>query len=192
LKSTGVTLFKTAQPHKEALKKAGMKATDQLVSSTGELTADFKNRTFKAVTPKSEAFTVQQGKSVSGDFMSVTAQKSYCTAAAIAVDGLPLAKSGRVLLLHITDVRQENTHYLSGENRVITREPSQDDVNLGKYGTAKFTLQTSGNFKLYALERDGSVSGTVPFRKTADGIEFTADTFRIPGKVVFAYELKKL
>ena len=169
-----------------------MKENTRMIRSTGELTADFKERTFKAVTAGSEALTVLPGKNMAGNFMSVTAMKNYCTAAAIAVDGLPLAKSGRVLLLHITDVRQENTHYLSRENRVIIKEPSQDDINLGKYGTARFNLKTSGNFKLYALERDGSVLGTVPFRKTADGIEFTADTFRIPGKVVFAYELKKL
>ena len=192
LKSADVPLFKTALPHKEALKKVGMKENTRMISSTGELTADFKERTFKAVTAGSEALTVLPGKNMAGNFMSVTAMKNYCTAAAIAVDGLPLAKSGRVLLLHITDVRQENTHYLSRENRVIIKEPSQDDINLGKYGTARFNLKTSGNFKLYALERDGSVLGTVPFRKTADGIEFTADTFRIPGKVVFAYELKKL
>lgn len=192
LKTADIPLFKSARPHGEALKKSGLKDTDQTISSTGELTADFKNCTFKAVTPKSEAFVVPQGRTLNGNFMTVSAQKNYCTVAAVSVDGLPLNESGRILLLHITDVRQENTVFLSAENRVVTKEPSKDDAMLGKHGVARFTLNVLGDFKLYALERDGSVLGEIPFRKIAGGVEFSADTFRIPGKVVFAYELKRL
>lgn len=192
LKSTSVPLLNGKTPHREALALAGQKESKTTVSSTGELTADFVNSTFKAVTPRSEAFLLPQGRKQSGKFLTAEAQKGYSTVAAIAIDGKTLQESGRILLLHITDVRQENTHYLSRENRVITREPSKEDAMLGRHGVVRLFMNISGNFQLNALERDGSVLGRIPFRKSADGISFTADTFRFPGKVIFAYELKRI
>ena len=63
---------------------------------------------------------------------------------------------------------------------------------LGRHGVVRLFMNISGNLQLNALERDGSVLGRIPFRKSADGISFTADTFRFPGKVIFAYELKRI
>lgn len=178
-------------PSRELLRMLGKSETSgQIESSTDELTADFGELTFKAATPCSEALVLPAGKTLSGKTLSATARKGFSVVAVVAVDSRPLKESKRILLLHTTDIRQENICYLSEENRVIVREPAKEDVILGRRGIADVTLKLGpGKFTVRALERDGSVLGEVPSRTLPDGIALTADTFCFADKVVFAYEI---
>ena len=60
----------------------------------------------------------------------------------------------------------------------------------GAAGELVDTYEVSGDgWKLYALNLEGRRVGEVPFRKNADGISFTADTFGPNGDALLAYEL---
>ncbi len=161
---------------------------NQVRSLTGELAADFTAATFSAVTPRSEALILPEGAMLSGNFLTVRASKDFATAAAIAVDGGTLADSGRILLLHVTDVRNEGIKYGSKERKVILENDKAGQL-LAKRGVADFTLRVAGEgWKLYALDFTGKRLGETPFTRGEAGLSFQADTFR-GNAVVFAYEL---
>ena len=110
--------------------------------------------------------------------------------AAIALDHNELRSSNRILLLHVTDVQEEGAKYSGRDMRVILENADTRQL-LARKGVAEISVRTPpGNWKLFALNFSGRRIGEVPFRTTADGIGFTADTF-FGKEVVFAYELTR-
>ncbi len=159
-----------------------------VTSLTGELTADFEAATFKAVTPRSEAFVVPAKQRAAGKFASVESTRGFSVFSAIAVDDKALAESSRILLLHLSNADTEGTQYGSETMQVLLaygRGPV-----LVRKAVSEVSLAASGDgWKLYALNLGGKRVGEVPFRRTEAGIAFTADTFGANGDALFAYEL---
>ena len=156
-------------------------------SSTGELTADFSRKTFTAVTSRSEALVVPEGETVKGTFLSAECRKNFATVGVIALDGKPLARSGRLLLLHLADVKAETIAFTAPDCKVMTS--GGDGQLLARRAIAGIRLNATGSgWKLYRLALTGKRLGTVEFQQDENGIAFTADTFH-NSDVVFAYEL---
>lgn len=167
---------------------AASKDGNRVQSLTGELSADFKAATFRAVTPRSEALILPQGATLAGNFLSARTVRDFATVAAIAVDDRPLAESGRILILHVTDVRNEGIKYGSKERKVILENDMKGQL-LARRGVVDFTARVGGEgWKLFALDFNGKRIGEVPFTAGEKGISFQSDTFR-GNAVVFAYEL---
>lgn len=159
------------------------------VSSTGELSVNWKQQSFSAAGRGSEALVLPEHAVLSGKYLQVHAVKGFSTAAALALDGAELPDSGRILLLHLTDVRPEGLRYYSAENQIVLAEPPPGPL-LGRHGIAEFSLKTaSPALRLYPLSLSGKRHAPIPFEYRGGILRFTADTFRLPGDVVFAYEL---
>lgn len=159
-----------------------------VTSLTGELSADFDKAVFQAVTPRSEAFVLPEKQRAAGRFATAESTSGFSVFSAIAIDGKTLAESSRMLLLHLSNTDTEGTRYASPEMTVL--------LSYGKGATvvrkavSQVSLKVSGDgWKLYALNLEGRRVGEVPFRKNADGISFTADTFGPNGDALLAYEL---
>ena len=91
---------------------------DSVTSATGELKADFRRNTFSAVTPRSEAFVLPEGATGAGKVLEVTSGKGFGVYAAISLDGAPLAESGRLLVLQLTDVLSEGARFASADRKL--------------------------------------------------------------------------
>jgi hypothetical protein len=160
----------------------------KFISSTGELVADLAQRTFCAVTPRSEAVVVPKGRTIGSKVLTVKANDTFCTAGAIAVDHKVLSESGRILLLHLTDVCMENLTFSSGDKRIVTHWTKGQ--LLARRGTADFTLTLSpGKWKLYALQSTGKRLKEISFAYKDGKINFKAQTGIFKNEAVFAYEL---
>lgn len=160
----------------------------RITSSTGELTADFQQGTFRAATPRSEALILPQGKTLDGNILTVRNRKSDCVAGAIALDGQTLAESSRILLLHIADIRNEGLT-LRGSGFLV--EQWGRGPLMAQKAVAEFSLALPGSgWKLHALNFSGKRLYEVPYKTDGGRLIFTADTF---GKTepVFAYELER-
>ena len=111
--------------------------------------------------------------------------------AAITLNGKSFADSSRLLLIHATDCKQENSLYDSRKLSVLKHYGDLQHV-LARHGICEISLSLSeGNWKIYALDFDGKRLGEVPFKQADGQIHFVADTFYGTDQVTFAYELIK-
>lgn len=165
---------------------------DTAVSSTGEILADFKNGTFRLVTPRTEGFFFDRKGRLDGDCLSAESD-SQATIAATSLDGRQLTESERILIIHVTDMQNEGNVYTDNSMETLLKSVHrQRPVSiLFRSAQAEITFRTRlENPKLYALDCSGKRIGKVKYRHTAKGIAFQAKTDR-DGTACFAYELLK-
>lgn len=103
-----------------------------------------------------------------------------------------MSEAERILLLFLTDVRQEGVRFSSQENRVVLANAPQKNAILARRGIGEITLELSAKYEVTALDCAGESLGTVPVRIEKGKLQFTADNFSIQDRVVFAYELKRV
>lgn len=162
------------------------------ISGTGGLKLDLKEQTFIAASSKSEALIIPAGKQLTGTCLTARSVKGFGVVSAIALDGRELSGSERILLLHLTDLRTEGICYLSEENKVILKDAPRGNNILGRHGIMRTELKATGNYRLYALDHDGSRLAEIPVASSGNKLQITLDTFCLSEKVVWAYELVKL
>jgi len=163
-------------------------AANRAASSTGQLFADFDRGTFRAETPESVLLVLPGTQSGSAGPLSVAAMRDFAVFSAIAIDGKPLKQSGRILLLHLTDVKQEGDKF-SADGKVLLSHNGRG-VPLARHGVAELTVKCAGeHWKLYALDLSGRRIAEISFRRESGAVKFRADNFAVAGQVIFAYEL---
>ena len=152
-------------------------------SETGELSVNFKEKSFLADTPQSVAMVLPAGVRRDGKWFSAAATKGFAVAGAVKLT------PDRLLILHLTDVKSEGVSFTGPDMRELTADGK--GPLLARHGVAEITVAPgAGEWKLFALDLSGRRIEPVPFRRAGEKITFQADTFRA-NQVVFAYELVK-
>lgn len=187
-----VAPWRLGQPAPEAVRKILECEKGSVTSCTGDITADFRVGTFRAASGRSEALAIPAGARLTGKRLTVNARQGAQTVAAIALGNTSLEKAGRILLLFLTDVRQEGIVYSSQEDRVVLKEAPRTNAILARRGIGEITLELPVKYEVVALDCAGEALGTVPARFEKGKLCFTADNFSIPNRVIFAYELKRI
>lgn len=183
----------TVIPEKESLnslRKKGPISSAELASdgmrrsSTGEIQMQTKQRIFQVVTPRSEGFVGPAGTELHGKLVSAKTGDVFSALLVASCDKTPLAESGRMLILHLTDCLNSRLRFSSQERHTVE--------NFGKLpllvrrSTAEVTLHgMNGNVTLYALDLSGKRTGKVPVRSENGNLMFRLDN----SAGVFAYEL---
>lgn len=148
---------------------------------------------FRAVSERSEALVQDRNMDNEGSLLRVTGNTTFSTVFAGSADHKPLTESGRILILHITDVKPSRDKWATKGNQLHhyshTPHGTGTYPHLLRIGQATIRLKTplAKNGKLYAVSQTGKRVAEIPFRKLDDGLEFTADTGRQAG--IMAYEL---
>ncbi len=158
-------------------------------SVTGELELNRDRGTFRVVTPRTEVMVHSEPGELNGKFLKSVTFFENSVLAVSSMDGAPLKTSGRMLILHLTDVMNSGGTFADSRRQIYI---SQGKLPLlGRYGRAVLELLTgTGEFELYAVDFSGRrISGPLEFEMAGDRLRFTADTFALDGEVVFAYEL---
>ncbi|MBR0458243.1 MAG: hypothetical protein IJJ26_03315 [Victivallales bacterium] len=156
-------------------------------SPDGQLRIDADAQTFVVRSPKSEAVCLTKGSLGTGGVLAVAEPSVPCTVVAISRDGLPLATSRSILLLHQTNVSNANTKFGDATGNLVVSE-GELEHKLVHRGKAEISLTLSGDapLKVQALSVDGDPLGAVPCR---DG-RFTVATDLFPAGVM-AYHLTR-
>jgi hypothetical protein len=162
---------------REVLEKVG--------APDGQIRFDGGKGLFAVDTPCSKAVLAEAG-TVSLDGFSVTVLDSPATVFAVSLDGKPLAASDRILVAHLTDVRN------SGD-----RIPS--DGTLDGFGSLPLVMQTgraeislarqSSGGAVFALSADGSRAHCVDAACENGTLRFTADISAKGRGPVWLYEI---
>ena len=112
---------------------------------------------------------------------------SFSAILVAAVDDRPLAGSDRILILHLTDVKNTGMKFAGQDMSVLQSWGTLPQ--LMRRGEAEITLAARPGMKLYACGFDGSRKFEVPTEPAGNGkIRFTAKNVTDQGAIV-AYEL---
>ena len=155
-------------------------------SSTGELVLDKKQQTFQSVTPRSESFLLPEGKNGNGKFAVLRNRKSDASFLIASLDG-SLEQSRRILILHLTDVKNEGSVFR--DPRLVILEKNGSTQPLILRGEALLSLNHPFHGTLYACDITGRRIREVP-RILQNGKESFLLKTDFDGKTpVLVYEL---
>lgn len=154
---------------------AAIRSGGRLVSSTGEVEVEPAKRRIRIVTPKSEAFTLEQGD-IAGNAAAVNGADRFQTISLHALDDRPLKESSSILLLHVTNTAATGMRF-HDESRRMLEDWGQLPL-LVETGRAGITLRHrhSGDLKIEMLAWDGAVTGELPATAADGTLRFTVNT----------------
>lgn len=160
-------------------------------SSTGELVVDQKKLTLKICTPRSEAFIAPEGSRLKGGFARANFKKGRSAVLVASVEKRPLRFSDRILILHLSGIKNTNMKFSDPEMTILEEWGSLPILAR----SAETELTLDGDFsgwKLYALSPGGKRLFEVPFVADTENQKTSIRLKTVRGKdVIFAYELAK-
>lgn len=154
------------------------------VSETGQLQINPGLGQMKAVTLLSEAFTFSKPGEATGQNMHVQIDEGFGTVAAISIDGKPLGESQRILLLHLTDLQNNNAKYSNPRMTMLLDKGGLP--HLIRAGQAKVSIRTYRELIVYPLDASGRRMEAIPAELNDGWLNVYLDN-RKTG--VMAYEL---
>lgn len=106
-----------------------------------------------------------------------------------SLDGAPVARSGRLLLTHVTDVQDEGVTYADEGRKILLKWGRLP--HLMRAGRAEVSIRLEGDAvpRVYALRADGSRRCEVPSTWDGKTLAFVADTARDSSDATFLYEI---
>ena len=156
-------------------------------SDTGELTLNPDQGTFRVVAPNSEALLLKGGQGLDGDVLNVRNGSVFAAFFISSLDGLPLKESGRIVLMHLTDVKSEGAVFRDASMSVL--EDSGSAARLLRRNKASVTLNLAGTYRLFACAPNGKRLFEVPLKRNGETLSFPADNSKSGGVVL--YELTR-
>ena len=107
---------------------------------------------------------------------------------ATSLDALPLARSRRILVAHLTDLANAGDTYEDESRQVLLRWGRPP--HLVRAGVAHLALALGqGSFKVYAIDTSGARVREVPCRMHKGRLRFDADVAVDPSNATFLYEV---
>lgn len=146
-------------------------------SESGQIEANSATTSFKVITPKSECL-IQSDASQAGVALNVNANTTFSSVFAGSVDGAELVSSRRILVLHLTDLRNSGEKRTEYHGKIIIARGTGKYPLLIKKGSAEITIKNSNpsDPKIWALAVSGERLFEVAFKRTEDRLTFTAST----------------
>lgn len=152
----------------------------------GQILHDPKNGLFGVITPRTCGLFTAKGKA---DLGMASFEISGAPAAAwvSSLDSLPIDKSKRLLVTHITDVLDTDT---------VIPDPAENLLDswgklphLMRRGNATIWIKGAGKCKIYALKPDGTRDREIQCLSERGGVKFNAATGANPAKATWLYEI---
>ena len=168
------------------------KFSGETVSDTKEIRISTKLGDLSVNSPRTAAVCSIDRHDLSAGPLAVSGATTFCSVSASSMDGAPLAKSRRVLVLHITDVVNTDMSF-TNDKRTDTKAWGNLPY-LAKTGSAKVSLKNANaGLSLYALASDGTRMRKVPAKYVDGAYVFTASVAAGEGKdaPTMMYELAK-
>ena len=158
-------------------------------SETGEVILNRKEGNFQVITPFCEALLMKRGQALSGNFLSVRNGDVFAAFFAASLDRHPLKESGRIFLMHLTDLKSDGAVFRDSSFSILEHAGTAN--RLLRRNRALIELRTKNTYRLFACSSDGTRLFEVPFRRDSDRLTFVADNNTTENGCVLLYELVK-
>ncbi|MBI4977826.1 MAG: hypothetical protein HZC28_10100 [Spirochaetes bacterium] len=158
-------------------------------SDTGQIVINGSNGTFSVVTGMSESFVLPDGTSLAGNIMSVKNEGHFATISAASVDGKKLADSSRILVTHLTDVKNSKIKFRNKAKTI--EEEAGGPPMLVAYGKASitFTIANAASLKVFGCDISGRRIEEMKTQRSGGALSFTAETIRDGKAKYMVYEI---
>ena len=140
--------------------------------------------TSAAVTPRTEAPALERGD-LAGDALTVSGADRECVVAAISLDGAPLRESGRMLVLHLTNLSATDAEW---DDDCTIRSWGRFPL-LVERGTARISIAATEPRRVVALDADGNPLCDIPSVFENGRVSFLADVSASPPAGRVCYEI---
>ncbi len=163
--------------------------TSPLAADTGQIRLVPKRNSLAVITPRSEFFAMEAAAADSGPVMTVeNGSEGFGSFFLSSVDGAkPLGEANRLLLLFLSDVQNSGIAFDDAENTVL-RNWGKLPLELRR-GTARISLRLPGDYRIFALNPDGSRGAELAAARSGERLELSLDNFRNGGTL--AWELSR-
>ena len=156
------------------------------LSDTGELFLDAANEIFTVVTQRAEALLLPKKREAKGSILHVRNGSVHAAFYAGSLDGLPLPRSGRIMILHLTNLSNEGAVFRNADQSILEKQGTSRQLLYRN--KAEIKLAVTGNaYTLFACDPNGKRLFQIPFRKMEKTLSFTADNDA--GSGILLYEL---
>lgn len=160
----------------------------RFVSDTGQIELDSKVGAMKVVTERSELFVLPAGQELNGSRVSIKNGRAFGTVSVVSLDGKPLAKSARLLVMHLTDALTTDMRFASLDRRLLEAR-GQLPYLVQKGGVEiRLRLDEAKQWRAWAVDATGKRKREVRLVSQNSVWLLTAETV-LPEGVQFAYEL---
>ena len=142
-------------------------------SDTREIAIDHDKGTLTVDTPRTAGVCSAGKADLSAGPLSVSGATAFCSVSASSMDGVPLERSKRVLVLHITDIRNTGAAFTNDKCTDMTKWGELP--YLAAAGEAQISLRNANKgLKVWAVAADGTRLREVPATYEAGAYRFTA------------------
>lgn len=170
-------------PHVDASAK-------RFVSETGEIRLESAAGRLTVITPRTECFVLSGQDTVRGKVAEVRNRGGFAVIALSAMDDRPLAASGRILIIHLTDVQNQGAAFRDAKHTVLTDwgagpllvRRGEVDVRLRDAEPSETVVR--------AVHLSGKPAHAIACRGDRDGVEFTVSTIQ-PQSSFLVYSLER-
>ncbi len=160
---------------------------EKFLSSTKQLYLDNKKGKLKAVTPKYEAFIAPEGEKLEGKFAEAENIKGWAATAICAIDNLPLSKSRRMTIFHLTHLMNKGQKF--GDKQMSVCLANGTNPHFLKLAKTKLKINSRlDKFKCFALDASGKRITEIPILRKEEISEMMLSTHNKFGQII-AYEL---
>ena len=157
-------------------------------SVTGELVWTPQKQNLKVMTPRTEALVLRPGQTLAGHFMQVRNENAPAAFFLSGLDGKPLNETGRMVLMHLTDIKCDGITFGDKEMSLWEKYGDQNKLLLRR-NRAEVTLNTARRpAKIYACCHTGKRLAEVPTEYRDGKLLLKLDN-TLNGKGVMLYEL---
>lgn len=152
-------------------------------SDTEEILIESAVPRMRVVTKRSEALTLPDNGAYKADCLEVVRTKHNATFAAVAVDGKPLAESGRIVVVMDGESAvdgsvktPDRTRYVDRGPRGKNKQPLEEKIWRANVAQLRLRNVAEGEFALYPLSVNGIRREPLPVRREGDALVFALDT----------------
>ena len=154
---------------------------------TAAVSAETEKGSLSVTTARTCGGFAEDGRIMAGA-VAALCEKAPTAVWATSLDALPLARSRRILVAHLTDLANAGDTYEDESRQVLLRWGRPP--HLVRAGVAHLALALGqGSFKVYAIDTSGARVREVPCRMHKGRLRFDADVAADPSNATFLYEV---
>lgn len=128
---------------------------DEAASDTGEIVLDRRRGVLRVATAASACVVAPGGSGWEAGDLAVSGGDGFASVSVHAMDGQPIARSGRLLLLHLTDVANQGMRFASPERTTLLHWGGAP--HLARAGTVAVRVRSAvPGMRLYACDHAGN------------------------------------
>jgi hypothetical protein len=155
-------------------------------SETGQVRLERKAGVFAVATPRTAGLAAPEGTERTLGPLSVKLVKSWGAVWASSLDGKPLDESGRILVVHLTDLQNTNEAFRGQDRKVLEDWGTTPWLVRAGSASVRLARKTPGAVSVWRLSISGERLARVPAKLEAGVLSFEVSTAPAPA---FYYEI---